>query len=231
MTVSIFSGGAPQEVLEALKPRFESIYGHSIEHHFEHVSVVEKWLAEGRKADVVLLPTPLMNRVGTFLEFLPDTRRKLARIGIGVIVPDAAQSPDIASKQSVRDMLMGARAIAVPKADGLTGSHIMKIMTTLGIADEVKSRLRHKPAIYGAGELVASGEADVGIYLASEIRSVKGAKLIGLLPASLQNYVEYSIGAPSSGAEAEAAMSYVDFLSNPENRSAWIAAGFETAQD
>jgi molybdate transport system substrate-binding protein len=151
----------------------------------------------------------------------------IARIGIGVVVREGEKRPDISTVDAVRRMLLEARAIAVPQPGGLTGSHLMRVMTMLGIADEVRAKLRHKPAIDRGADMVGAGEADVGLYLASEVLGAKGAVLAGMLPAELQNYVVYSIAVPAYNASPEPALAFVKFVSDAANSEAWKITGFE----
>jgi molybdate transport system substrate-binding protein len=228
--IRVFAGGAAQETLQVLKPEFEKRTGHRVVYTFAHVSIIQKRLAAGEQADVILLPTPLMSNVDKTIGLRSEGRLVLARIGIGVLLREGAPKPEIATADDIRRMLLAAKAIAVPQPDGLTGSHIMRMMAKLGIADAVAPKLRHKPAIDGAGELVAAGEADVGLYLASEIHKVKGATLVGMLPAELQNYVVYSIAVPKSNTAPEAALTFVKFVSDPASKEQWKLAGFELVE-
>jgi molybdate transport system substrate-binding protein len=225
--IRVFSGGAPQETLRALTPEFEKRTGHRVIYTFAHVSIIQKKLAAGEQTDVILLPTPLMAGTEKVIGLRPEGRSVLARIGIGVLTREGAKRPDISTADAVRRMLIEARSIAAPQPEGLTGSHLMRMMTQLGIADEVRPKLRHKPAIDGAGHLVATGEAEVGLYLASEVQEIKGATLVGLLPAELQNYVVYSVAVPAHNTAPQPALEFVKFISDPANQGHWLATGFE----
>ena len=44
-----------------------------------------------------------------------------------------------------------------------------KVMEQLGIAEAVAKKIVHKPALEGGVQLVAEGQADIGIYPASEV--------------------------------------------------------------
>jgi hypothetical protein len=68
------------------------------------------------------------------------------------------------------------------------GIHFEKILDRLGIAKEIKAKsiLNAKAATTPNAEIVARGEAELGIQLISEIVSVPGAELLGPLPAELQ---------------------------------------------
>jgi molybdate transport system substrate-binding protein len=223
----VFSGGAPQETLRALTPTYEARTRHRVIYTFAHVSIIEKKLAAGEQADVVLLPTPLMAAIEKKIGLRPEGRLDLARIGVAVVAREGGKRPDVSTAEAIRRLLLEARSIAVPHPDGLTGSHLMQMMTKLGIADAVRPKLRHKPAIDGGAELVAAGEADVGLYLASEVQSVKGTTLVGMLPAELQNYVVYSIAVPAHNTAPDPALAFVSFVSDPARREHWKATGFE----
>ncbi len=225
--IRVFAGGAPQETLEALAPEFEKRTGHRVKFTFAHVSIIQKKLAAGEQAEVILLPVPLMANMEKAIGLRPEGRSVLARIGIGVVVREGEKRPDISTADAVRRMLLEARAIAVPQPGGLTGSHLMRMMTKLGIADEVRAKLRHKPAIDRGADLVGAGDADVGLYLASEVMGAKGAILAGMLPAELQNYVVYAIAVPAYNTSPEPALAFVKFVSDATNREAWKATGFE----
>src|SRR6516162_3158845 len=61
-----------------------------------------------------------------------------------------------------------------------------------GTADDIapKSKLTSRPV----AELVASGEAEVGMQQIVAILPVNGAELVGPLPAELQNVITYAAG-------------------------------------
>ena len=225
--VRVFSGGAPQETLQALAPEFEKRTGHRVVFTFAHVSIIQKKLAAGDQTDVILLPMPLIASTEKAIGLRPEGRSVLARIGIGVVVRQGGKRPDISTVDAVRRMLLEAQAIAVPRPEGLTGGHLMRMMTRLGIADAVRPKLRHKPAIDRGADLVATGDADVGLYLASEVQGVKGTILVGMLPRELQNYVVYGVAVPAHNTKPASALAFVRFISDPANREHWKATGFE----
>lgn len=228
--LKVFSGGAPQAALQALAPEFEKQTGHRVTFTFAHVSIIQKRLAAGERADVVLLPAVLMKNIEKTVGLRPEGSRVFARIGVGVLAPKRGDGFDIATTDAVRQLLLKARAIAVPQPDGLTGSHLMRMMTKLGIEDAIRPKLRHKPAIDGGGELVASGEADIGLYLASEIQAIKGTVLLGMLPAELQNYIVYSMALPSYNRTPESGLDFIKFMTNSTRGERWKSIGFELVE-
>jgi len=86
------------------------------------------------------------------------------------------------------------------------------LLVRLGIADEMKPKIRltSRPV----AEIVAEGEAEVGMQQIVAILPVKGAELVGPLPGELQNIIVYAAGiAPGS---EQAARALVAFLGTPE---------------
>src|SRR3979490_1675246 len=57
----VYSGGAPQETLKLLAPEFEKAPGHRVAFTFAVVGAIQQRVEAGEKADVVLLPAPLID--------------------------------------------------------------------------------------------------------------------------------------------------------------------------
>lgn len=223
----VFSGGAPQAALRQLAPEFERATGHRLELTFQLVTEIQRKLAAGEKADVILLPVALLAATEKTLPLRTAGRVVLARVGIGVIVRQDAAAPDISSADAVVKMLRDARAIAVSDPGTPSGGHLDRVMAQLGIADAVRPKLLIKAAIDGGAGLVAAGEADFGLYLLSEVRAAKGVRPVGLLPSPFQSFVVYGTAVPGDNATPEPALAFVQFISDPKNAAVWTAAGFE----
>jgi molybdate transport system substrate-binding protein len=226
--IRVYSGGAPQVALKVLAPEFERATGHKLAFTYAVVGEIRKRLEAGEKADVILLPVPLLNALEKGGALRPDSRRALARVGIGVIVREGAPQPDISSADSVRKALLDARSIAYsdPK---LTpgGKHLAGMIAKLGIAEVVGPKSILKNAIDGGAALVASGEVELGMFLVSEVQSMKGITVVGLLPTQLQNYVAYAGAVAAGSSLEEPAQAFLKFLTDPANQTHWKAAGFE----
>lgn len=225
--IRVFAGGAPQHALQVLAPEFERSTGHKLNFTFALVTAIQQKLAAGEEADLVLLPVPLLAASEKTLPFRSEGRTVLARVGIGVIVRQGAPLPDLSHPDHVRKLLLDARAVAFPHPGTPSGAHLDRTLQTLGIADAVRPKVIVRPAIDGGGDLVAKGEADVGMYLLSEVQSVKGVSIAGLLPAELQNYVVYGTAVPSHAAAPKPAIAFVRFISDPARAIVWKEAGFE----
>jgi molybdate transport system substrate-binding protein len=85
----------------------------------------------------------------------------------------------------------------------------------MGVADELKPRLRQVPPGASAGEAVARGEAEIGFQQVSELVHVAGIDYVGPLPAEVQLVTVFSGGIHAGAKQPEAARALVTFLTAP----------------
>ena len=224
--IRVLSGGGPQVALRAVIPEFEGATGHRVHPTFAHVSVIQQKLAAGEKADLILLPVPLIAATEKAVALRPEGRIAFARVGIAVIVRTGTL-PDISTPDAVRKMLLDARSIEFPPLNGPVGGHLARMIEQLGIAEAVRPKLIVRAAIEGGAQLVAEGKVDVAMQLLSEVQSAKDTTVVGLLPPGLQNFVVYGAAIPAYNDKPEAAVAFVKFLSAPNKKDFWKASGFE----
>lgn len=226
--IRVMSGGAPQEVFVLLTPKFEQQSGNKVTFVYEVITALREKIAAGEKADVLVMPVPVLDGYAKDGKVRADARATFGTVGIVVVVKEGAPRPDISTKEKFREAMLAARSV-VHATPGKTpsGTHMGKVMEQLGIADAMAKKVVHKPALDGGVQLVANGQADIGIYPASEVAEVKGLTIIGPLPAGIDLTVVY--GAAATAGSAEAAAAFVKFMAAPENRVAWKHAGFDPA--
>jgi molybdate transport system substrate-binding protein len=224
--IRVLSGGAPKEVFALLTPKFEQQTGHKVTFIYAVITALREKLAAGENADVLVMPVPVLDGYAKDGKLRPDARATFGNVDISVVVKEGAPRPDISTKKKFRDAMLAARSV-VHATPGKTpsGTHMGKVMEQLGIADAMANKVIHKPALDGGVELVANGQADIGIYPASEVVAVRGLSVVGPLPAGIELTIVY--GAAATAGSADAAAAFVKFMAAPENRAVWKKAGFE----
>jgi molybdate transport system substrate-binding protein len=151
-------------------------------------------------------------------------------MGLGLAVKRGAAKPDIRSTDAFKRVLLTASSVSYA-AQGPSGVHLVSVLDRLGIAQDVKPKLRPM----GAGSLVvgpvARGEVEIGIVSIAFILAEPGAELAGLLPQELQDYVHYSSGVGSAAQDANAAKAFVSYFRQPRSIEVLRSHGLEpTAQ-
>ena len=165
----------------------------------------EKEIEDGAAFDIALLPRPELDALAEAGKIVAGTQTDITRSAVGLAVRAGAPKPDIGTVAALRQTLQRARTIGY--SDGPSGAYIADLLVRLGIADEMKpkTRLTSRPV----AEIVAEGEAEIGMQQIVAILPVKGAELVGPLPGELQNIIVYAAGiAPGSGQAARALVAF-----------------------
>src|SRR5204862_7719869 len=93
--------------------------------------------------------------------------------------------------------------------------------------DRARIRLRHLPSCRMSCFLVAAGQAEIGIYPASEVTGVEGLIIVGPLPAEINLEIVYGAAVTIDSAAPNAAFAFVKFMAAPANRPVGKEGGFE----
>jgi molybdate transport system substrate-binding protein len=144
---------------------------------------------------VIILSRPVMDELQKQDKFIPGTIADVAGIAVAVTVRAGAPKPDIGSADALKRSLLAARSIvyADPAKGGLSGVYFARVLDRLGIAEQVKPKTILVPGDQSA-DVVAKGEAEIGVAQTSEILPVAGAQLVGPLPGDLGLVTVFSAG-------------------------------------
>src|SRR4051812_30723843 len=213
--VKVVTPGAFKQVLLALAPAFEKA-GHTLAIENDTVGAVMKKIEGGAPFDVVVVSPAGVDELTQKGKVASGSRTPLARVGIGVVVKDGAPKPDIATVDAFKRALLDAKSVAYidPAAGGSSGIFVAKLLDKLGIADQIKPKAKLIPGGAVAEHIVA-GEAEIGIHQISEILPVKGASLVGPLPAEIQNYTVYAAAIGTQAKNPDGARALVNTLVEP----------------
>ena len=212
-----------KSLLDEAVPLFERAHGAKVEVEYRLTSVLQKDILAGAAFDIALLPRPELDALAAAGKIAPESRTDIARSSIGVAVRAGAPKPDIGSVAAFRRALLAASTVSY--SDGPSGLYIAGLMQRLGLADELKPKTRLSTG--PVAELLARGEAELGLQQIVAILPVKGAKLVGPLPAELQNVITYAAGLPAAAANPAPARALLAFMTTPEAARLIRARGLE----
>jgi molybdate transport system substrate-binding protein len=155
-------------------------------------------------------------------------RAVLGLVSVNAVVRTGAAKPDLSTAEKVKQAMLNSRAIthATPGATP-SGTHMGKLVEQLGIADAMKGKIIHRPALEGGVQLVASGEAEIGFYPKSEVVNTDGLTVVGPLPAAIQLTTIYGAAVTVASPAPDAAAAFIKFMNDPAHRAAWTHAGFD----
>lgn len=213
-------------VMHELGPRFEAATGHKLIVRYGLAAVLGKEIEAGDTFDLTILAPPQIDALIRQGKIVPDSRRVLARSGIGVMVRAGAPKPDISTVDAFKRALLAAKSIAFPP-QGQSGIYLAGLIERLGLADALKQKLKLIASGPLTGETVAKGEAEIGITPIGELLAVPGVALVGPLPAEVQNYIVQTAGISPAARQGAAAKAFLDFVMAPENRHVIVEKGME----
>lgn len=230
--VAIASAAAVRTPLEAAAALSQAAIGERLSMSFGTAGAVQDRAAGGRAVDIVVLPPVRLDDM--VRQGLVDARTvALGAVRLGVAVRTGTARPAIASEADVKAALLAAPAIGLadPGSGATTGIFFAKLLRDLGLAEDLRPRLRLFPDGTAAVEALARGEVTLAMGQISEIRPVAGADLIGPLPDALQLRTVYAAGVMARAARPDAARAVIAFLRSPSTASAFSAAGFDPPPD
>ena len=222
--IKIFSGGAMRPLLSEVVPRFERTHSAAVEVEFRLSAALKRAIQDGAIFDIAILPRPELDDLIALGAIARDSAADVARSIVALCVRAGAAKPDIGNVEALRSALLDAGSIAY--SDGPSGSYVAALLAKLGIAAAVAAKVRLTSG--PVAELVARGEAELGMQQIIAILPVAGAALVGPLPAELQNVIIYAAGLSARASDAEAA-AFLAFLRGEEAKQLMRANGLDPA--
>jgi molybdate transport system substrate-binding protein len=227
--VKVFVGGAMTGPVKAAGADFARRSGHTLVYVSDTTGALQKRLAAGEKADLIVVTSPAMDALQKENRVVAGSRVDLARALIGVAVRAGAASPDLSTPDTFKAALLKARSVSYvnPASGGTSGTYFEGLMGRMGIADVMKPKVVYRTQGSEVADAVAKGEAELGITFTSELQPNKGVKVAGTLPAAIQLPTIYSAAITASAANGEAARAFLRTLAGDEGRAALRNAGLD----
>ncbi len=226
--VKILTAGAMKAVVLELVPQFEKETGHKAVVDNDTAGGLARRIQGGETFDLAVITPGVLNDLAGKGKVVGDTRANVARVGVGVVVKEGAPAPDVSNVDAFKKALLAAKTVAYidPASGGSSGIYLTGLFDKLGIAADIKPKAKLKQGGYVA-DLIASGEAEIGLHQISEILPVKGVKLVGPLPAEIQNYTTYAAAVSADAKQPDAARAMIKLLTGPPADSVLKARGME----
>ena len=232
--IKVLSAGALRPLLQDLAPDFEKSSGNRLTFDFATAGGVEERIASGEAVDVALLTEPRIKKLAGEGKIAKDSIALIGRAKIGLAVKKGAPRPDIGSVEAFKRTLLAAGSVGYtdPATGGTSGIHIASLFERLGIASELKPKLRpiagsagHPPSVGGA---VALGVAEIGLQPISEMMGIPGIDIVGAIPAELQSPdLVYFAGIPTASGQSAPAKAFIEFLTGFEAAPVIKSKGLE----
>ena len=211
--IKVLSTQATEEAYKELAPQFEKASGHKVTTVFTGTLDALKRLSNGETYDLLIMARQQIDELSQSGKVIAGSRTDVAKSGVGVAVGKGKPKPDISTVDALKKTLLAAKSVGY--STGPSGVYVVTMFQKLGIADEIKSKLKQTPTGVFVGSIIASGEAEIGFQQVSELSFFPGIDYVGPLPAEVQLVTVFSAGVPAGAKEADAASSLVSFITAP----------------
>jgi molybdate transport system substrate-binding protein len=223
--IKVLSTQATEDTYRELVPQFEKATGHKVMTVFTGTLNVQKRLADGESYDMIIMAGPAIDAQIKAGKAVAGSRVDLAKSGVALGVPKGAPKPDISTVEALKTTLLNAKSIGY--STGPSGVYLISLFEKLGVADQVKGKLKQTPSGVFVGDLISKHEVEIGFQQVSEIATFPGVDFVAPLPAAVQQTTVFSSGIIAGAKEAEAAKQLVKFLTSQQAAEAFKKRGME----
>src|SRR5215510_10548219 len=211
--VKVLASNALKEAYLELVPAFERTTEHKVTTTWAGTNDIKKRMAAGETYDLVIMAGPSLDELIQQGTIVAGSRVDLAKSGVGVAVRAGAPKPDISSGEAVKRTLLAAKSIAY--SSGPSGVYLIGLFQRMGIAEDIKSKVKQTSPGLPVGEVIARSDAEIGFQQVSELLPIAGIDFLGPLPPDIQLITVFSSGIHVGAKEPEDAKALVRFLTSP----------------
>jgi molybdate transport system substrate-binding protein len=224
--LKVLAAGGMRPGLNAAAQVFRDRTGTEAKFTYEPPLDLGKRVAGGEAADIVVSSPPVIAELTKAGKVLADGQMHLGRVGVGVVAREGAPPPDVSSIQALKTSLLDAEAVVYNTAS--SGTYIDDMLKKIGVFDQIQGKLirlwdgtavMHHLMDGRAKEFGFGGITDILGY------RDRGLRLVGPLPAEIQNYANYSAAVVSTAPDPDGAKAFIAYLASPEGRALFLANG------
>jgi len=212
--VKVIAANAVKEAYLEIVSAFEKASGHKVTTIWTGTVNATKRVSDGEVVDIVIIDGSNIDKLILEGKLAAGSRADVAKSGVGVAVRAGLPKPDISSREAVKQAVLAAKSVAY--SSGPSGFYLADLFEKMGIADQIKDKVKQPASGVQVAELVARGDADLGFQQVSELVHAKGVDYLGPLSADIQNIMIYAAGLHTAAPTPDAAKALVKFLTAPE---------------
>jgi molybdate transport system substrate-binding protein len=223
--LKIYGSRVTKVIVGELAPQIEKVTGFTPVVDADVAQASKRKVESGAPFDIAVLVDFQIDDLIKQGRLTADSRMDLMKSGIGVAVKRGAPKPDISTVEAFKQTLLKAKSITYLK-EGASTIHLRKVFDQLGITDAILHKTV-QTMTESVSELVADGQAELGLIVTPNILSVPGAELVGELPDAINKYVMFTAAVSAQSSNQEAARKLLQFLKTPEATAVIKAKGNE----
>jgi molybdate transport system substrate-binding protein len=223
--VTVFAAASLKNALDEIAADWTAAGGAPVVLSYGGTPALAKQIAEGAPADVFLSASVAwMDDLADKALIQPDSRRDLLGNTLILIGPVGAPSLTLDGSLDLAGLLAdGKLSMAMVEAVP-AGQYGKEALESLGLWASVEESVVQSENVRAALQLVALGEAPLGIVYASDAVAEPGVAVIGTFPETSHRPIVYPAALTVTAVPEAAA--FLDYLETPEAEAVFVANGF-----
>ena len=215
--ITLIAPGGIRAAVEQMIPAFEKKTGHKVKATFGSGNGTKAQVTKGDAFDVPIVQPPYPEVLASG-NVVTTSETPLAHVAVGVAVRPGTPHPDISTPAAVKKLFLSAKSISYPDPAGgaAAGVSMNETLKKLGIADEMKPKIKLAMGGAGAMKMLADGQVDVGLTFVSEIITEPGVEVVGPLPEAISTPTRLSGFIGAHAKDPAAAKELLTYLSSAD---------------
>ena len=226
--IKVLSAGAIEPGLRAFARLVKAETGHDLAIQFNTAPRIAERLAAGETFDLLISPPAAIEQAARNGKVVAGSSVPVGRVGVGVVVRNDAPPQNVATVEALKQSLLAADAVVYNQAS--TGLYLDRLFEKMSVLDQVKPKTtRYADGAAVMEHLLRTKGNVLGFGAITEIKQYepKGLRLVGPLPADVQNYTSYDAALMTGASGADPAKAALALLATPAGKAAFVSAGVE----
>ena len=214
--IKVLALQSPQIIINELAADFEQRTGYKIVQLLRLTDMpihIKQKTDAAEVFDAAFVVPAVLDQLEKADKIIGNSRTNFLRVPIGVAVRTGNTKPDISSVEAFKRTLLEVKSIAYLRA-GTSGPYLQGLFERFGIAEEMQSKAK-RTETDTVGELVAEGDAEIGVTAIATLIATPGVDIVGPLPSEIQSYVFFAGAISTNAGVPDVARDLIKFLTGP----------------
>jgi molybdate transport system substrate-binding protein len=151
----------------------------------------------------------------------------LVQSSVAVAVKAGASVPDISTEAALRSAVTAAALIGY--STGPSGVALLKVFERWGFSSALQPRLVQAPPGVPVGTLVAQGKVALGFQQLSELMSLPGITVVGVLPQAVSITTIFTAAVCTASTQREALAKWLAFCASAQTADIKLRHGMQAS--
>ncbi|OUL36956.1 molybdate ABC transporter substrate-binding protein [Nostoc sp. T09] len=228
VSLTVSAAASLKDAMDEIKPLYSKEQPTvKLTYNFGSSGALQQQIEQGAGVDIFISAAnkqiDALNQKGLLVD---GTRKDLLKNKLVLIVSQS--SNDVTDFKDLTSSRIKKIALGEPKSVP-AGQYAQQVLTSLKIADQIKSKSVYAKDVRQALNYVESGNADAGIVYLSDTKSTQKAKVVATAPENSHSPIVYPIAVLKSSKHLDAAKNFVQFLSGNTANNVFEKQGFSLA--